>query len=194
MAIPATPTSWIASTSFPIVSASDLGFFGDEDVAGAGANDRNLALALQRAVSLRSEWRPKPENTRPRGKASSTSFAASGVVRVMRTFSGTLREQRAGNRDDLSRRLTQPEKDFRHAVAQRAMVVHLGESEVFEGQMADAFERFIHIRRTGANIFEQRTQLIFTFICCHHSRGCGTGGDKLEVPLPHVSETPQTNA
>ena len=33
------------------------------------------------------------------------------------------------------------EDHFRHAAAERAMLVHLGEAEVLEGQMAQALER-----------------------------------------------------
>ena len=59
-----------------------------------------------------------------------------------------------------SGRLTLGEDDFGHAVAQGAMVVHLGEPEVFKWHVPHAPHGCIDIYRAGAHLFEQRTHLV----------------------------------
>jgi hypothetical protein len=49
------------------------------------------------------------------------------------------------------------------------MVIHLGKSQVFKWQMADALERIVNPRGTGAHIFKKGPELIFAHRC-HHSR------------------------
>ena len=47
------------------------------------------------------------------------------------------------------------EDDFRHAGTQRAMVIHLSKAQVFEGQVAQAVERFIYVCLPVADFVEQ---------------------------------------
>ena len=63
------------------------------------------------------------------------------------------------------RRLPQSEDHFRHAVAQSAVVIHLGEAQIFERQVPHAFERRVHVGRAAFDVFEQRTKLIFRHSC-----------------------------
>jgi len=52
-------------------------------------------------------------------------------------------------------RLTRREDHLRHAGAQRAMMIELGKSDVFKGQVAQAVERVADRGATLAHIIEQ---------------------------------------
>ena len=59
------------------------------------------------------------------------------------------------------RRLAQAEYDFGNAMPQRAVMVDIGESQVFERQVPHPMQRRIYIRRTTAHLFEQSPELVF---------------------------------
>ena len=59
-----------------------------------------------------------------------------------------------------SGRLALGEDDFGHAVAQGAVVVHLGEPEVFKRHVPHAPHGYVDIYRAGAYLFEERTHLV----------------------------------
>ena len=84
-----------------------------------------------------------------------------GVVRVISTFP-SCSSSFAGDRNHMVRALAQPEDHFGHAMTQRAMVIDLGESEVFKRQMAHAVERRLDIGRSAPDFFQQRPQNIFS--------------------------------
>ena len=69
-------------------------------------------------------------------------------------------EQAPGDGDNLLRRLAFTEDHLRHAVAQRAMVVHLGEAQILERHVAQAVQRAVHIHCAGAHLFEQLPKLL----------------------------------
>ncbi len=83
------------------------------------------------------------------------------------------------------RRLAQPEDDFGNAVAQRAVMVDFGETEVFERQVAHAMQRRIDIGRAR---------------CARLRAGRGVdlpSSDKMVASVltaRHVSETPPADA
>ena len=60
----------------------------------------------------------------------------------------------------LFRRLPLSENHFGHAVPQRAMVIHLGESQVFERHVAHASHGSFNVDRAAAHLFEQRPELL----------------------------------
>ncbi len=55
----------------------------------------------------------------------------------------------------LGRGLARPEDHFRHSVAQGAMVVHIGESQVFEGKMAQAVDGGVGRKLALADLLEE---------------------------------------
>ena len=65
-----------------------------------------------------------------------------------------------GDPHHLIGRLALGEDHFGHAVAQRAMMIHLGEPEVFERHVAEPLERAIGVHFTGAHLIEQHPELI----------------------------------
>jgi hypothetical protein len=58
-------------------------------------------------------------------------------------------------------RFTCAEDNFGNSVAKRAVMVDIGEPQIFERQMAHPMQRRIDIGCTGTHVFEQRPQLIF---------------------------------
>ena len=52
------------------------------------------------------------------------------------------------------------EDDLRHAVTQRAVVIHLGEAQILEGHVAHAFHRGVDVHCTVAHLLEQRPELL----------------------------------
>ncbi len=57
--------------------------------------------------------------------------------------------------DDLVARLTLCEDHLRETLPERAMVIHLGEAEVFVGQMPQLVERSADAERSAANLLEE---------------------------------------
>ena len=74
------------------------------------------------------------------------------------------REQCVRDADDLVRRFAQAEDDFGHPVAQRAVVIDLGEAEILEGHVAHAFHGFVNAAGAAADAFEERAKLFFTHV------------------------------
>ena len=96
----------------------------------------------------------------PPGSSSRTRPAISGLVRVIRYVAGVI-EQFARDGNHMVGRLARAEYDFGDAVAQGAVVVDLGEAQVFERQVPHAVKRRIDIRRPAAHVFEQGPQSVF---------------------------------
>jgi hypothetical protein len=69
-------------------------------------------------------------------------------------FRMTGREAREDLRH-LSSRFALAEDDFGHSVAQFAMMVELGEAEVFKGKMAKARKSFVGRELSGTDVTEQ---------------------------------------
>ncbi len=137
----------------------DLGFFGYEDVAGAGADNRDFAFALDL------------------GLAQETDGAGERVVFAVgmgfedgggHVFGGSGDEHVGGTGQEFIRDgydvvygFAQAEDYFGHAVTQGAVMVYLGETDVFEGEMAKFGECCIGIDGTGADFVQEFAELIF---------------------------------
>ena len=66
----------------------------------------------------------------------------------------------SGNGGYLFRRFSFGQDDFGHAVAQGAMMIDFGETQVFEGHVAHAGKRRVDIHCAVAHLLEQRPELI----------------------------------
>ena len=136
----------------------DLGFFGDGEIAGAGADHGDHSFAARLAVA--------PDSQRAGG------FEIFGggmfVLNAVGCFGtgpgdqkiGRFGQQAMGDRGDLVRRLAESEDHFRHAVAQAAVVIDFGEAEVFKRQVTHALHRGVDFERAVADLIEQRAQVI----------------------------------
>ena len=152
--------SWIASTSLPITSAV---------ICASSATGMSLVPAQTTAILPlpRTVWsrqtRMAPESGRYSASAQLapvTTAAVSRSARVISTF-GAFSSSLSAIASTWSRRLALGEDHFRHAVAQRAMMVHLGESQVFERHVPHARESRLDIDRAFPHLLEQLPQLIF---------------------------------
>jgi hypothetical protein len=76
----------------------------------------------------------------------------------------TRRDDPGGNLCNLVRLLAETEDDLRKSLANAAMVIHPGKSEVFEGGLAyklkEAGVCVLRRKRTGANFLEQGAKLV----------------------------------
>jgi len=139
----------------------DAGFFGDRNVAGSGADNGDCAFAGGFAIA--------PVAHRAAEREVFAAFVL--IEEALRHFRrGTGDEHVCGARekffrdgDDVIRALAEAEDDFRHTVTQGAVVIDLGEAQVFEGEMAHADECRIGVNRALANIVEEFSELVF----CH---------------------------
>ena len=120
-------------------------FLGDGNVAGTGGNDEDQAFAGDFAAALDGD--DAGEGMKLRGArgfpvnffhgGEDFGVGASDENIVPRVF---LLEHGADDFGDLLRRFAFGENDFREALTQGAMMVHLGEAEVFKRQVLEAFD------------------------------------------------------
>ena len=75
---------------------------------------------------------------------------------------GTGREDARADRRDLRGALALAEDHFRHAAAQRAMLVDLGEAEILEGQMAQALERRRRVQPARRDLLQELAQTLLS--------------------------------
>ena len=136
----------------------DLGLFGDRDIAGAGADHGNSSFAAQGAVA--------PEADRPgKGQIFGLRKLCGDQVGAFAVGAGnqnilSVSQQALGDGNHLPGCLALGEDHFRHAVAQGAVVVHLGKSQVFKRHVPHAPDSGIDIYRAGAHLLEQCAQLV----------------------------------
>jgi hypothetical protein len=137
----------MASTSLPITSAVTA-LLPPPEYRWCRRTPRRSCLCRARSCRARNGWRPKAENIRRRFEA---RLHARGGLRIRARDEHVVRvfEQAPGNGDNLLRGLAFAEDHLRHAVAQRAMVVHLGEAQIFERHVAQAVQRAVHIHRAA---------------------------------------------
>jgi len=147
--------------------SGDNGLFGDGNVAGSSGDDGDDALIAHFASASATL------SSAQRAFAAKGDAAGKGVVFGFRNLDGNGLELmfcRARGEDvgigvmggeagedlrDLRGCFSLAEDDLRHSVAQRAMVIELGETEVFERKMAKARESFVGGELTGADISKQ---------------------------------------
>ena len=70
-------------------------------------------------------------------------------------------QKRTGDGHDFVGRFAEAKNHLRHAVAQRAMMVHLGEPEVLVRHVADFGERLFYVDRALPNLLEEGAELSF---------------------------------
>jgi hypothetical protein len=142
----------------------DAGFLGDRNVAGAGADHGYCSLAARFAIAPVAN-----------GAAEREIFASFVLIEErLRHFGRSpgnehvfgAREEFPGDGEYVIRAFAEAEDDFRHAVAQGAVMIDLGETEILEGHVTQADESRLNVNRAGANIVEKYSELVF----CH-----GTG-------------------
>jgi hypothetical protein len=63
--------------------------------------------------------------------------------------------QPAENFGEMSRILSRTKDHFRHADAQRAMVIEVGEAKIFEGEMTHFFDSLVGRELATAYVFEE---------------------------------------
>ena len=155
----------------------DLGFLGHRDIAGAGADHGDPALAVHGAVAPEADGAGK-RKVFGAGELRGDQGGALAVGARDQHVLG-IGQQALRDGGDLFRRLALGEDHFRHAVAQGAMVVHLGEAQVFKRHVPHAPHGCVDIYRAGAHLFEQRAQLVLV----HDARISESPGQPAFVPV-----------
>ena len=139
----------------------NAGFFGDGNVAGSGANNANCSLAPRFSIA-----------PIPHGAAERKIFATLVLIeKALRHFGRGTRDQHVSgareeflrNGDDVIRALAETEYDFGHAVAQGAVMIDFGETDILEGHVTHSGESRIHVNRAPSDIIEKFSELVF----CH---------------------------
>jgi hypothetical protein len=135
----------------------DDGFFGDRDVTGSGGDDYDHALALRLAITLEndgaSEW-----TILWLGHIVSECGGDGGVL----FFGGTRGEDVAAvggeageDVGDLAGRFARGKNHLGHALAEGAMMVELGETQVLKRQVTQALDGFVGGEALFSNLLEQ---------------------------------------
>src|SRR5580698_1839555 len=129
------------------------GFFGHGNVTGAGGNDGDGAFSVFLVIAL------EDDGTRQFAIFCLADFFSYGCELLFGGAGGqdvtAMLGQAGKNLRYLCRGLALAEYDFRHPRAQRAMVIELGESEVFKRQMAQAGHGLVGRELSAANLLEE---------------------------------------
>jgi hypothetical protein len=137
----------------------DLGFLGYEDVAGAGADYCDFAFALDLWLAQETDGAGEREVLAVGvgfQNGGGHFFRGAGDQHVGGTGQEFIRD-----RNDVIDGFAQAEDYLGHAVAQGAVVVYLGETDVFEGEMAKFGEGCVGIDGAGAHFVQEFAELIF---------------------------------
>ena len=127
-------------------------------IAGTGADHGDFAFAAQSAVAPDAHGAGGGEVLGLRMLALETLGGGRIGARDENVLG--LVEQARDDGADLVGSLALAEDDFRNSVPQRAMMIDLGEAQVFERQVAQAFDGRVDVHRSGADLFEQAAQMI----------------------------------
>lgn len=132
------------------------GFFRDGDVACAGGDDENRALSANLAIALDDDGaRKRMEPGCAREAFDGGVDAAIGASDENIVAGMPASEHGTNNFGDLLRRFATPENDLSETLAERTVMVDLGEAQVLEGQMAEPLERSLFRHAAGANSAEE---------------------------------------
>ncbi len=131
------------------------GFFGDRDIAGAGGDDKDGSLPGDLGVAFDGD--DAGEFMEFCGAADAAdggvdSFVGAGdedVVAGVRALEHGLRDG-----SDLGGGFSFAEDDFREALAEGAVVVDIGDADVFEGQMLETLEGGFGGELFGLNLLQ----------------------------------------
>ncbi len=137
-------------------------FLSDRDVAGAHRNHQYSSLSANDAVALdknrsRERMEPGRGGQPPYGRVD--ALVGAGYQDVVPAVAPG--EHGANDAGDLIGRFPASEDDFGKAPAERAMVVHFREAEVFEGQIAEALDGRGLSEAAGADVAKQLVQCLF---------------------------------
>jgi len=133
--------------------SGDNSLFGDGDVAGSGGNNCDHALAIAFAVALEHD-----------GSGQRTIFdfvhvcRDSGKLRFVSTGGKHISAVRGKARKDvrdLLWRLALAENDFRHSLAENPVMVHLGETEILEGEVSEPVNGMVGGQAAAADVVEK---------------------------------------
>src|ERR1017187_2507108 len=142
----------------------DPGFLGDRHIAGAGANHGDAAFAVNGAVAPETDGAGE-DRVFAAGQLGGDGGGANRVGAGDQNIARIL-QQAGGDGDHVIGGLALGEDDLWNAVPQGAMVIHLGEAQVFKGHVAHARDGGIDIDRAVTDLLEQGTELILV----HESR------------------------
>ena len=119
----------------------DHSFFGNRNIAGTRRHHDDLSLAVDRLVLRQGDGARQfvklrlAELALHRAELLRRNARRQHVVAVLR--------EPAENRGEVRGSLSRSKDHLRHADAQRAMMVHVGESQVFERQMLQLLHRLV---------------------------------------------------
>ncbi len=134
----------------------DDGFFGYGNVAGSGGDDRDDAFAVALAITL------ERDGSGQRAVFGFGDLGGDGFVLLFGGASGEDVSSMLGKTGEdggnLSGRFPFAENHFGHAYAERAVVIDLGESQIFERQMAETLHRLVWRELFGADLLEEAAQ------------------------------------
>ena len=131
----------------------DHGFVRDRDVAGSGRNHRNRSSANLLAIPMeddRARW-ISIFNSAQLLSDRSELFSVGACRQDVAPMFGESREKLRHLRGTLPF----GKYHFRHSCTQCAMMIELGESQVFEWHVPQALHRFIGRELAAANLFEK---------------------------------------
>ena len=150
----------------------DDSFFGDGDVAGSRRDDHDHALAVLLAITLEHDGASQWTILRAVcvvAHAAATAAYCSSVARVASTLPPWA-ARRAKDFGDLAGRFALGKNHLGHTVAQGAMVIDLGETQVLEGQVTQALDGVVGGEALFANLLEELAKGLGVHRCELHCR------------------------
>ena len=142
----------------------ELGFFGDGNVAGAGGDDADDPFTSDLAIAFDGDGSGERVKFRCVVQAlhgREGFFVGAGDQNIL---AGVSAEHAFGDFGDLAGRFAFAENNFGKTLTQSPVMVDFGKSQVFEGQMFQAFDGSFAREFAGANGFHQLHELRFVHV------------------------------
>ena len=142
----------------------ELGFFGDGNVAGAGGDDADDAFTSDLAIAFDGDGPGELVKFRCVVQAlygREGFFVGAGDQNIL---AGVSAEHAFGDFGDLAGRFAFAEDNFGKTLTESPVMVDFGKSQVFEGQMFQAFDGGFAREFAGANGFHQLHELRFVHV------------------------------
>ena len=156
--MPATPTFVDVLDGISHELGCDYGLFGYGNIAGSGGDYGDYASAVAFTVALEDDGA---------GQGPVFGFVDLGCYGGVLLFGGpgcqdisVVSGEPAEDIGNLFRRFALAEDHLGHALAEGAVVVDLGEPQVFEGQVTEAIDGFVGRELAPANLIEQIFQCL----------------------------------
>jgi hypothetical protein len=131
----------------------DYRFFGDGDIGGAGGDNGNSSLSINRAIFAQQDATSELVVFGFRN-----AFADGGILRGLAAGSEDIAFMAREPRKDfggLRGSFAAAENNFRESGAQGAMMIELGEAEIFKRKMAQAVERLVRRELAAADLLQE---------------------------------------